>query len=98
MNTLDKLYKLDHTFCLNSRNIQFDIMNDEESEDRDCKDLEEMVDCIESVEDTLKKHEALIKILKKHVIFYENGGIAFKNISNKKNIKEFNLLKEVFYE
>lgn len=38
----------------------------------------------------------ILKTIEKHIVFYENGGIAFKKISNKKNIKEYELLKDYF--
>ena len=49
-----------------------------------------------SMEQLLKEHRAL-EIIKKHIKIV-NGQLMFKGISYKKNIKDYELLKEVLYE
>lgn len=91
INTLEVYYKLDNTFCLNSDKMKFNLIKEDEGDDRDCKDVNEMIDCLGTINTVC----LLVESLKKHVIFYENGGIAFKNISSKKNKKIYELMKEV---
>lgn len=69
MNDKEALEKLDHTLCLNSPSLKFGI---DDEEHIDCKDTDEMIDCIEIIQEALEKLEKQSKILEtlKRPIFY----------------------------
>ena len=54
---LESLYKIGHTCCLNCHNIKYGIIDDDPN-DRDCKDMEEMAECLNTVEEALKDYES----------------------------------------
>ena len=60
MEDKEALEKLDHTLCLNSLSLSFGI---DEDYHIDCKDAEEMVDCIETLQEALEQKEKQSKIL-----------------------------------
>lgn len=56
-------WKLDHTCCLNSNDIKYGLIDDvdpNEPEDRDCKDINEMLDSLELVEECILKYDELL--------------------------------------
>lgn len=75
MKDKEALEKLDHTLCLNSLLLRFSIDNDYHI---DCKDADEMVDCIETLQEALEqkeKQDKILEILKKceddkHSLYY----------------------------
>ena len=58
--------KLDNTLCLNCQSIKFNI---DEEENADCKDVYEMVKCLEIIKRELKSNE----ILKSHIVEIDNN-------------------------
>ena len=72
MKDKEALEKLDHTLCLNSLLLRFNIDDEYHT---DCKDAEEMVDCIETVQEALdqkEKQDKILSILKENAIKYVN--------------------------
>ena len=58
MTSKQALEKLDNTLCLNSQSLRFNI----DTEDNiDCKDVDEMIECLETVERDLDVLEVIIK-------------------------------------
>ena len=64
MNDKEALEKLDHTLCLNYNegNLKYNIDNEEHI---DCVDMNEMIDCIETVQEALEQKEKQDKILER---------------------------------
>ncbi len=65
MTGLEALEKLDHTLCMNSNegNLKFGI-DTYENPSCDCKDVDEMVDCLEIVKQDLQDLEEIKKAFK----------------------------------
>lgn len=71
MKPLEALNRLDHTLCLNSQNLKFNIDDEKlygtefegeyDPNDTDCKSMDEMIDCLNVVEKTLKAFEIIKK-------------------------------------
>lgn len=61
---LEAYYKLDNTCCLNSDKIEFNLVKEDEGDDRDCTDVYEMTDCLEEIEEALKKINTLRQEIK----------------------------------
>ncbi len=59
--------KIDNLCCLNANRYQKDFFKDyEENKDEDlCKDTYEMVDCLETIKQSLDRLEKLEKVIKK---------------------------------
>lgn len=87
---LKALEKIDHTVCLNKTEYGLD-----KYDGIDCKDVFEFVDCYELVERALVQRHKLIKILRKHLIFYGDGGVALKGLSNRRNKQDYNFLLDL---
>lgn len=89
MKSKDALEKLDHTLCLNSLSLKFDIDNEEHI---DCKDVDEMVDCVETIGKDLEVLE-ILKPFAKAIIELkgQNINVLDFNISDslKTKIKEW---------
>lgn len=62
MEDKEALEKLDHTLCLNHNegNLKYNIDNEDHI---DCVDMNEMLDCIENLQEALEQKEKQSKIL-----------------------------------
>ena len=103
MTGIEALGKIDNTICLNSleKNIRWNI---DESQHRDCKNIEECFKCC----DTIKKELTALEIIKEtpefawYVMMYKN---AYEMIEDRKSFRldesveeleeKFRLVKEV---
>ena len=56
----EALEKLDNTLCLNSLSLRFNIDNEDHI---DCKNIYEMIDCIDIIREALEQKEKQDKIL-----------------------------------
>jgi len=63
---LEAYEKIDNTLCLNCQSIKFNI---DKEENDDCKDVYEMVKCLEIIKRELKTNE----ILKSHIVEIDNN-------------------------
>lgn len=57
MNSLESLEKLDHTLCLNSPILKYGI---DDEDHIDCKDVDEMIECIDNVRQDLEILQLLV--------------------------------------
>ena len=83
MKSLEAYYKIDHTFCMNAneKHIEYNIDKPElygteyegtyDPIDTDCKSLEEAIDCLDTIHETIKVANLIIN---KHV---DLGEFAF---------------------
>lgn len=65
MKGIHAYWKIDHTLCLNNLagNIEFNIDECEPNDpDTDCKNVEEMVECLETIEKAVEKADLFEKI------------------------------------
>lgn len=53
---LEAYFKIDHTLCLNSQNIKFGMDADEHI---DCQNVDELVNCLETIKNALEEREAI---------------------------------------
>ena len=101
-------WKLDHTICMNEKNLKFNIDNKDDPElydngegydpiDTDCKSMNEAIDCLETIEAALKALE-IIKEKEVNVRFL----ISCKNLKEYNDVisdhltqEEYDLLREV---
>lgn len=83
MNDKEALEKLDHTLCLNSLSLRFSI---DEDYHIDCKDADEMVDCIETLQEALEQKEKQDTFLS---LLIEKG-VDISAIKATKNYMEYN--------
>lgn len=66
MNLKEAYDKIDNTLCLNSQKLEFNI----ENEGIDCKDVHEMIDCLDTLDDAVQA----IAIIKDYVFPYHPMG------------------------
>ena len=85
MKDKEALEKLDHTLCLNSLSLRFSI---DEDYHIDCKDAEEMVDCIETLQEALEQKEKQNKILD---ILKENATLYINDINKEVKSIQINI-------
>lgn len=89
-------WKLDHTICMNEKNLKFNIDNKDDPElyvngegydpiDTDCKSMNEAINCLETIEAALK---ALEIIKKKEVCVYLLDGCD--------NVEQYNNSMDLF--
>ena len=65
MNLKEAYDKIDNTLCLNSLNLEFNI---DEAEGIDCKNVYEMVSCLDTIQQALEekeKQDHILEILKR---------------------------------
>lgn len=53
---LEAYFKIDNTLCLNSQNLKFGI---DEDEHIDCQNIDEVVNCLETIKEALQRLEAI---------------------------------------
>lgn len=83
MKSKEALEKIDHTLCLNSLSLRFDI---DDEYHIDCKDTYEMIDCIETIQEALEQKEKQDTFLS---LLIEKG-VDINAVKATKNYMEYN--------